>query len=38
MQKLHQKYIEGSRVILETMEAQQWIRFQYIVIDDENWI
>jgi hypothetical protein len=38
MQKLRQKYIEESRLIFEIMKAQQRIRFQYIVIDDENLI
>jgi hypothetical protein len=35
-QELHQKCIEGLRVFLETVEAQQRIGFQDIVTGDES--
>jgi hypothetical protein len=37
-QSLRQQRIDGSRAILETLEARQQIRFLDITTGDESWI
>jgi hypothetical protein len=35
---LHQRRVEGSRALLETLEAQQRIGFRDILIEDKSWV
>jgi hypothetical protein len=35
---LCQKWVDGSRTLLDALEAQQRIKFRDIVTDDESWI
>jgi hypothetical protein len=37
-ERLRQKRVDGSCILLETLEAQQRIGFREIVTGDESWI